>query len=88
MSAILGLGICADPKGCEYLMRNYDSRLSVRERAFANIAFGLARYRPALKLLADQLPKGAQARGITDQMISSFVLCASGEVVPSSPRCR
>lgn len=70
-SAILGLGICGDPEGCEYLMRNYDSRLSVSERAYANFAFGLARYRPAVRILADQLPKSAQARGITDQMIAA-----------------
>ncbi|MHC4136500.1 MAG: HEAT repeat domain-containing protein [Planctomycetota bacterium] len=70
-SAILGLGICGDPKGCEYLTRNYDAKLSVTERAYANIAFGLARYKPALKILADQLPKSAQARGITDQMIAA-----------------
>ncbi len=72
-SAILGLGICGDPKGCEYLARNYDAKLSMEERAYANIAFGLARYKPALKILADQLPKSAQARGITDQMVSAVV---------------
>jgi len=70
-SAILGLGICGDPKGCEYLTRNYDVRLSITERAYANIAFGLARYKPAMRILADQLPKSAQARGITDQMIAA-----------------
>lgn len=72
-SAILGLGICGDPKGCEYLARNYDSKLSTQERAYANIAFGLARYKPGLKILADQLPKSAQARGITDQMVSAVM---------------
>jgi HEAT repeat protein len=70
-SAILGLGICGDPKGCEYLARNYNARFSITERAYANIAFGLARYRPALRILADQLPKSAQARGITDQMVAA-----------------
>ena len=85
-SAILGLGICGDPKGCEYLSRNYDSKLSLTERAYANIAFGLARYKPALKILADQLPKNAQARGITDQMIAAVV--AIGLMGPLGPRGR
>jgi HEAT repeat protein len=70
-SAILGLGICGDPKGCEYLARNYDAKLSLTERAYANIAFGLAGYKPALTILADQLPKNAQGRGISDQMIAA-----------------
>ena len=70
-SAILGLGICGDPKGCEYLARNYGARLSLTERAYANIAFGLARYKPALRILADQLPKTAQARGMTNQMLAA-----------------
>ncbi|MHC4547234.1 MAG: HEAT repeat domain-containing protein [Planctomycetota bacterium] len=69
-SAILGLGICGDPAGCDYLSRNYQ-KLSPWARAYANIAFGLAGYTKALKTLTEQLPKNARARGITHQMISA-----------------
>ena len=53
-NAILALGICGDADGCVYLMRNLPKDDTAR--AYAFLAFGLARYTPAIQLLKDSLP--------------------------------
>jgi len=57
-SAILGLGICGDPDGCTYLVRNVVSEATREtEKAYVFVALGLARHKESIPLLVDNLPR-------------------------------
>lgn len=60
-SAILGLGMTGDPEAGAYLLRAFDT-LSVDEKAYAAVAFGLARHGPAIGLLVDSLPSAGRGK--------------------------
>ena len=70
-AAILGIGISGDAQGCEWLMR-HQADLSPEERPYVYIAFGLARYLPAIPRLLDAMPSSARARGTTDENIAAL----------------
>ena len=62
-SAILGLGISADPDGCQFLMRSvWADNASEVEQAYILIALGLARYQDAIPLIVDSLPRDARRK--------------------------
>ncbi|MHC4493366.1 MAG: HEAT repeat domain-containing protein, partial [Planctomycetota bacterium] len=68
-SAILALGMSGDADGCRVLMERFD-KLGA-ERPYVNLAFGLARYRPAADLLVFQVPRRARGRRATDATVAA-----------------
>lgn len=58
-NAVLGLGITGDPDGCQFLFRNL-TRWTAEDKPFVMIAFGLARYTPAIQLLLAELPESSR----------------------------
>jgi HEAT repeat protein len=69
INVILALGISGDATGCRALLERFD-RLGA-ERPYVNLAFGLARYRPAAGLLVSQIPRHARSRRATDATVSA-----------------
>jgi HEAT repeat protein len=68
-SVIVALGISGDPAGGRFLMERFD-KLGA-ERPYVNLAFGLARYRPAAHLLLLQIPRRSRGRRATDATVSA-----------------
>jgi len=60
-SALLGLGMTGDVKGCQTLLRLYSRGIPGASRGYALIAFGLARSADAIPLIVESLPKSASA---------------------------
>jgi len=69
INVILALGMSGDAAGCRALLERFD-RLGA-ERPYVNLAFGLARYRPAAGLLVSQIPRRARGRRATDATVSA-----------------
>jgi len=57
-SALLGLGMTGDEKGCQALLRMYKD-IPTESKSFALIAFGLAHSSDGLGLVVESLPKSA-----------------------------
>ncbi|MHC4339272.1 MAG: HEAT repeat domain-containing protein, partial [Planctomycetota bacterium] len=73
VSAILGIGMSGDEYGCQFLMRNL-AVLQKDERAFAYIAFGLARHTPALEMLVESLPDSGKRKANNLQIAAIHAL--------------
>jgi len=62
-SAILGLGICGDPDGCNYLLRSSFTKATPEtEKAYVLIALGLARHKESIPLIVDRLPRDGRRK--------------------------